>query len=153
MAGLASGIMIVGTMNVYAQNNINTLPIIPADIMKDSVNDVSDIIYKVTDDIEIQPVETESSYVYVQEEPAYTQVYYYEEPVYEQTDLTLTYDEFMSMYEDLDQEDTTEAVVDTSIEQAAYDQALANYNAALAEYEAASQMIETTKEVEVEIVE
>ena len=43
--------------------------------------------------------------------------------------------------------------VDTSAEQLAYEQALENYNLALAQYEAACQMIESTKEVEVEVTE
>ena len=158
MAGFACGIVMLGSNSVQAQNNLSTLPLIDPDIIEDSVKDVSDVIQNITDDINIQPEKTQSSYVYAREPESYTQVYY-SEPVYEEKSLTLTYDEFMSMYgnqpgsEDIEQTEPVLVPADTGDEQSAYDKALADYNLALAQYEAACQMIESTKEVEVEVTE
>ena len=97
MAGFACGIVMLGSISVQAQNNLSALPVIDPGIIEDSVKDVSDVVQNITDDINIQPEKTESSYVYAGEPESYTQVYY-SEPVYEEKSLTLTYDEFMSMY-------------------------------------------------------
>ena len=158
ITGLASGIVMMGNINVYAQDNIIQDSLVYPETLE-YVNDVSDIINTITDNLDIQPITTETSYTNV-EQPIYTSVYY-SEPVYEEQTVTLTYDEFMSLYGDRlvseqipqTESENTAASEDISSKQSAYDAALANYNAALAEYEAANQMIEITKEVEVEMFE
>ena len=105
------------------------------EICHDQIQSSSDLIKDCIDGIQIEksePVYCQTSepvtYTYVEEvvEPSYTEDVFtsFDEPVYVET-----------------------------VNEDSYQQALINYNEALAAYEAANQMIETTKDIEVEVVE
>ncbi|MBP3871784.1 MAG: leucine-rich repeat domain-containing protein [Faecalicoccus sp.] len=98
----------------------------------DILLDVSDIVSNTIDSIEVEQQPEEVSYTYY-EQPVYAPVVYYETPSYIQ-------------------EPVVEVVSTQSIDDS-YQIALAAYNEALAAYNAASQIIETTREDEVEITE
>ncbi len=147
---LALGTMIVVSngIPVFAKSNTSSVLVanVSNDMIEKTIDNVSNLILDNINAIEINETkpQEEVSYTYVQQEPVY--VYTVEETVSEPVNMSV--EEFLSIF---DVEEP--AVVDTSIEQAAYEQALANYNEALAAYEAASQVVETTKEVEVEVTE
>ena len=114
--------------------------------VESTIENVSDMIQTNIDSIKIEKPETAqtTNEVIYQPEVTYT-VEYTSEPV------VTTYqipEEWISG----PAEETADTVVNGEA-QAAYDAALAAYNQALAEYEAANQVVETTTEVEVEIVE
>ena len=123
-------------------------------ICEDSIKDSSSLIHDIMNGIEIEKEEPQETVVY--NNMTYTQpvtyTYVEQEDYVEQT---MTVDEFMALYGSMIEKTGQDGTVatDISAQQAAYDTALSNYNIALAEYEAASQLIETTKEVEVEITE
>ena len=123
-------------------------------ICEDSIKDSSSLIHDIMNGIEIEKEEPQETVVY--NNMTYTQpvtyTYVEQEDYVEQT---MTVDEFMALYGSMIEKTGQDGTVSTDIsaQQAAYDTALSNYNTALAEYEAASQLIETTKEVEVEITE
>ena len=123
-------------------------------ICKDTIDSSSNLINDIIDGIEIEKEEQLDTEVYngVSYSLPVTYTYVEQEIPAKQT---MTVDEFLALYGKQDANETMEdsVPVDTSSQEEAYQQALANYNTALAEYEAASQMIETTKDVEVEITE
>lgn len=99
---------------------------------EDVLMDVSDIVSNTIDSIEVEHQPEEVSYTYY-EQPFYTHAVYYETPSYIQEPVV--------------------EVVSTQTIDDSYQMALAAYNEALAAYNAASQIIETTREEEVEITE
>lgn len=113
-----------GSINDVTKNQIQ--------MTEDVLMDVSDIVSNTIDSIEVEQQPEEVSYTYY-EQPVYTPVVYYETSSYIQ-------------------EPVVEVVSTQSIDDS-YQIALAAYNEALAVYNAASQIIETTKDVEVEVTE
>ena len=104
-------------------------------ICQDQIKESSNIIHQYLDGIQIEKEETVQAPI-VNNEITYV---YVEQPVYVDQP-SVNVEELLVEFEE-------------SADDTAYQQALDAYNTALAEYEAASQMIETTKEIEVEIVE
>ena len=146
---LGISVLFINALPVFAKASTDqTLISTSMDTGLKSVDTTASIITDSLDSLTIE--KTEQVPVY-EAQPEYIPVYSYAEPYVEvqEESTTMTVEEFMALYGQ-----TEEAIpVDTSSQEDAYQLALANYNSALAEYEAASQMVETTKDVEVEIIE
>ena len=118
----------------YAKTNdsINDVTQKQAQVAKEVISDVSATVNGIIDSIEIEQPAPEVSYTYY-EQPVYAPVVYYETSSYIQ-------------------EPVMETIVTQEVDDS-YQIALANYESALAAYNAASELVETTKEVEVEVTE
>ena len=146
---LGISLLFINALPVFAKASTDqTLISTSMDSGLKSVDTTASIITDSLDSLTIE--KTEQVPVY-EAQPEYIPVYSYAEPYVEvpKESTTMTVEEFMALYGQ-----TAEAIpVDTSSQENAYQLALADYNSALAEYEAASQMVETTKDVEVEVIE